>query len=190
MMRKPLLLLALLLPLALPARAQSPALFTGLTRLACEALLCLSSGSHPAACTPSLTYYFSLHKQFRTDLSTLTKRLNFLNLCPSASADTHMQSLTQAIARGAGYCDAASLNRNTYETTIRVCPTRPRGSPWWRQVDEEECSYQTVQAIDPHMPHHCSSYYQHGYIAPGDLKPPRYVGQPGHDGRWQAAPGP
>ena len=38
-MRKPLLMLSLLGVLALPAQAQQPALFTGITRLACEALL-------------------------------------------------------------------------------------------------------------------------------------------------------
>ena len=187
-MRKSLLMLSLLGVLALPAQGQQPALFTGITRLACEALLCLSSGSHPAACAPALGYYFGLRKLFRTDLSTLTKRLNFLNLCPSASADANMQSLTLAIAQGAGYCDAASLNRNTYETTIRVCPSRS-GPMWWR-YDDSDCTQQTVQAIDPAMPRHCTAYYQHGYVAPGDLKPPHYVGKPGYDGRWVPASNP
>ncbi|WP_279525376.1 TrbM/KikA/MpfK family conjugal transfer protein [Phocoenobacter uteri] len=55
-------------------------ILTGDPRLACEAILCLSSGKRPDECTPSIRRYFSitdkkLHRLIR-------KRLNFLNLCP------------------------------------------------------------------------------------------------------------
>ena len=35
----------------------------GDTKLACEALLCLSSGSRPHECGPSLSRYFGIHKR-------------------------------------------------------------------------------------------------------------------------------
>lgn len=67
--------------------AQAPNLsyFTGDTRLACEALLCLSSGQRPSECNPSLKKYFSLRKNHRRDKSTEQKRSEFLNMCPAAS---------------------------------------------------------------------------------------------------------
>ncbi|ENO0651419.1 conjugal transfer protein TrbM, partial [Campylobacter jejuni] len=34
---------------------------TGDTKLACEAILCLSSGTRPAECGPSLARYFAIH---------------------------------------------------------------------------------------------------------------------------------
>lgn len=53
---------------------------TGDTKLACEALLCLSSPTRPSECAPALKKYFSItdkkpHKQAK-------KRENFLKLCP------------------------------------------------------------------------------------------------------------
>ena len=53
---------------------------TGDAKLACEALLCLSSPTRPSECAPALKKYFSItdkkpHKQAK-------KRANFLKLCP------------------------------------------------------------------------------------------------------------
>ena len=93
---------------ASPARSQE--LLTGDTRLACEAVLCLASGTRPDACIPSLTRYFSI--QFRYPWETIQGRINFLNLCPSSSASAPMQSLVNALANGAGSCDPASLNQS------------------------------------------------------------------------------
>ena len=59
-----------LLPLALAGMFSATAaqaddgLFTGDVRLACEAVLCLSSGTRPSECAPSLKRYFSIsHKK-------------------------------------------------------------------------------------------------------------------------------
>jgi len=52
----------------------------GDTRLACEAILCLASGTQPSECSPSIQRYFSIrHKKFS---DTLKARNGFLNLCP------------------------------------------------------------------------------------------------------------
>ena len=66
---------------------QSHNLFTGDVKLACEAVLCLSSGTRPSQCTPSLQRYFSI--KMRTLSETLTARRNFLNLCPLTSCKTN-----------------------------------------------------------------------------------------------------
>jgi len=90
------------------ARAADDDLLTGDVRLACEAILCLSTGQPPNECTPSLNRYFSIVK--RTMSKTLSARRNFLNLCPSASENDYMKNLVSTLVNGSGRCDVASLN--------------------------------------------------------------------------------
>lgn len=65
------------------AHAYADDLLTGDTRLACEALLCLSSPDRPGECTPALSRYFSikLKKWYKTEEA----RRGFLSLCPQQS---------------------------------------------------------------------------------------------------------
>ena len=53
-------------------------LLTGDTKLACEAILCLSSGTRPSECNPSIQRYFSIHRKRMSD--TIKARRDFLNL--------------------------------------------------------------------------------------------------------------
>lgn len=141
-----------------PANAED-GVFEGVTRLACEALLCLSSGVRPGACSPSLSYYFDIVK--KTMSKTISARLDFLNLCPVASQTPEMQSLVSAISHGAGRCDTASLNQMQYydETTGE--------------------SY-----ISNRYPSYCNAYYTNSYtdFISGYL--PKYVGVPERGGYW------
>lgn len=126
-------------------------LLTGDTRLACEAILCLSSGVRPGECSPSLRRYFSIHHKKIGD--TIRARLNFLQLCP-ASSDTanNMPNLVNAIANGAGRCDAAYLNQaNRYRVGRR-------GDKRWR--------------ISSHIPNYCKAYSSHEYTY--EVKLPKY----------------
>lgn len=41
--------------------------FKGDIKLACEAVLCLSSGTHPSECAPALSRYFGINKKFWSD---------------------------------------------------------------------------------------------------------------------------
>lgn len=86
---------------------------TGDTKLACEALLCLSSSERPSECNPSLHRYFNIsHKHLK---DTLKARKAFLSLCPAVDDDKQMPSLVNAIANGAGRCDLAALNQNAWQ---------------------------------------------------------------------------
>lgn len=76
--------LAAMLVATAPAHAED-GLFTGDVRLACEAVLCLASGTRPGECTPSIKKYFSISARKFKD--TIKKRKNFLSLCPKASQD-------------------------------------------------------------------------------------------------------
>ena len=140
--------------LAGPLSAQE---LTGDTRLACEAILCLSSSVRPGECNPSLDRYYGINKKKWSD--TVKARKSFLNLCPTASADSRMQSLVNAMASGAGRCDAASLN-------VTLSSGDEYGS-----------------TISNRMPDYCGIYYNHEYTDLIDSMPV-YVGVPNLGGFW------
>lgn len=149
----------------------------GDTKLACEALLCLSSGNRPHECGPSLSRYFGIHK--RKWKNTLKARRNFLRLCPSATADSQMESLVEVIVNGAGRCNASELNRShwTYMPK-RICE---------QVYDSDRGGYYThcyeveVRVIDPRLPSYCTNYNDHGYTYEVGV---HYVGAPLEGGHW------
>ncbi|MFQ9367613.1 MAG: TrbM/KikA/MpfK family conjugal transfer protein, partial [Bilophila wadsworthia] len=102
-MKKFIFLLALLL-LPIPASAtdhELPQIDTGQyelsgdTKLACEAILCLSSGTRSGECGPALSRYFGISKKKWKD--TVRARRNFLNQCPTVGEDASMPTLVDAI---------------------------------------------------------------------------------------------
>jgi len=119
---------------------------TGRTKLSCEAILCLSTGSPPGECSPSLSEYFSINYDDFGD--TIRGRLNFLNLCPVSSQTPEMKSLVNAIANGAGRCDAASLNQTTKE---------------WVPVSNEIGFSNGYWCIKGNLPNYCQAYINHQY---------------------------
>jgi hypothetical protein len=129
-------------------------------KLACEALLCLAaSAGQPVECAPSLQRYFSI--SFRLFSDTLRGRLNFLNLCPIVSSD--MSSLKNAIINGAGRCDAASLNQESYVGG-----------------DDASPGYVSNQ-----MPSYCTNLYSGAYAQ--SHSSPKYLGEPQSGGHWVEA---
>lgn len=147
--------------------AASAQLFTGDTKLACEAILCLSSGIRPAECTPSLRKYFSIHRRKLSD--TFRARLSFLNLCPVAQQTPEMRSLVAAMSQGAGRCDAAYLNASM--------------SYGGNGQDGLESVY-----IGNTWPAYCQALYGHVYSGyPSTSTLPVYVGVPERGGYWVEA---
>lgn len=147
--------------ISVPVSAQS--VLTGDTKLACEAVLCLASGTRPNECMPSLQRYFSI--SYRKFSDTIRGRVNFLNLCPAGNQTPQMQSLVSAIANGAGRCDAASLN-----TTMQVWGGGDSGYTY----------------ISNQLPDYCSAYLGNQYSNMGGVTP-KYVGTPERRGYWVAA---
>ena len=152
--------LAIAVVIATPASAHD--VLTGDTRLACEATLCLSAGTRPNECSPSLSRYFGIHKRKWSD--TVRARANFLSLCPASDQTAEMRSLVSAMANGAGRCDASSLN-----VTQRV----------WNNGDADGGRV----FINNQMPDYCVAYTGHQYTDLFDLAP-RYVGTPERGGYW------
>lgn len=159
-MKKVMLVLALSAAVVTPVVADD--MFTGDKRLACEAILCLASGTRPNECMPSIRKFFSI--SFRKFSDTMRGRADFLNLCPAANTDQKMNSLTNAIVNGAGQCEVAALNSNQLS---------------WRGGDNDGYYISNV------MPSSCSTLVNHSYT---DLKAtvPVYVGVPMRNGYWVA----
>ena len=72
-------------------------LLTGVTRLSCEALLCLSSSVRPGACNAALSYYFAIRKF--TWPATFAARLRFLNKCPTGTPELAREVAKEAPRR-------------------------------------------------------------------------------------------
>lgn len=155
-----------------PAKANE--ILSGDTRMACEAILCLSSGMRPGECSPSLSHYFSISKKKWSQ--TLQARRNFLNLCPSASAPG-MPSLVDAIVNAAGQCSAVVLNRVlSRQIVIRVCDD----ASYWLP-EEERCYDKTITVIDDNLPGYCRTYANHEYTWKVSA---RYEGEIMKGGQW------
>ncbi len=157
-MKRTLVSMLAMLAMFGPTRAQT---LGGVERLACEALLCLSSGTRPSECSPALAHYFGIQKRIMPD--TIEARFSFLRMCPMGMWPGEMTELADAISRGAGRCTADELN-----LLLRFLNSN----------QQEE--------IRSTMPDYCRVYFGHGYTDLGNLKP-KYVGQPRLGGRWVEA---
>jgi TrbM len=152
-MKNKLLTLAVALgaSVSAPTYAQTP-MFSGDTKLACEAVLCLAgsamSGSSPSACVPPIRRYFMITATRPWKL--FQARLDFLNLCPSAGEGT-----AYTIVQGAGNCDSAALN-----SSLRV--TTGGGG------DDGGYSY-----ISDSLPSYCTGFFK---LVGSAAKVPRYAG--------------
>lgn len=174
--------LLLLLCLLLPMQALAADELTGDTKLACEALLCLSSGTRPGECGPALSRYFGIsHKKWK---DTVKARRNFLNQCPTVGEDASMPSLVEAILQGAGRCTAELLNRQLRKVVvIEECIPYEQ----WIRLDRDtrqdtpRCRDKYVWIIDDALPSYCRTYSGHEYTWKVGVN---YVGDPFNDGHW------
>ncbi|WP_322075546.1 TrbM/KikA/MpfK family conjugal transfer protein [Burkholderia cenocepacia] len=177
-------------------------ILTGDTKLACEAILCLSSGTRPGECGPSLARYFGISFKFWSD--TVKARRNFLHLCPSSNdtSTANMPQIVDNIANGAGRCDANYLNATQRRVVQRkICPPQNawqlggnnwwggRNSNWappdntWTPLDDGTgCYVKDVVVISNTKPAICSAYTSSQYTY---LLGVHYVGDPTDGtGRW------
>lgn len=140
---------------------------TGDTKLACEAVLCLSSGTRPAACSPSIKRYFSIHHRKLSD--TIKARKNFLHLCPASSMQPQMLSLVNAISNAEGRCTADALNSSLRTQDVQYYDLKP------------------LRSIKSGMPGYCIAIQQHEYTDYSSTTLPRYVGEVDLGGYWVEA---
>lgn len=160
--KRSVIVLAITIGVGATQSSSAQTALTGDTRLACEAILCLSTGQRPDQCTPSIARYFSISGRLLSDA--IQGRINFLNLCPAASVDGNMKSLVSAIANAVGRCDAAALNTQLMTT----------------YGGDGNGGYSISNAL----PANCGTYASHVYTSDlADLNPV-YVGVPERNGFW------
>jgi len=84
---------------------------TGLPKMACETILCLSSGTRPSECNPPLNYFYSIN--YRKIKDTIKARRNFLQMCPigSVSSDKGFTIYRDSLATIRVACTLENLNR-------------------------------------------------------------------------------
>ena len=179
-MKKFIFLLALFT--FLPIRAWADQELTGDTKLACEAILCLSSGTRPGECGPSLSRYFGIsHKKWK---DTVKVRRNFLNQCPTVGEDPSMPTLVEAILDGAGRCTADLLNRQLRkQVPVEECiPAKIWNNMNWKDREETpRCRTKWVWIIDDALPSYCRTYAGHEYTWKVGVN---YIGEPLNGGHW------
>ncbi|BBL35995.1 hypothetical protein Nstercoris_02274 (plasmid) [Nitrosomonas stercoris] len=159
--------------------ATADQVFTGDTRLACEAILCLSSSQRPNECNPSLSRYFSItHIKWS---NTVKARRSFLNTCPTAKdVSANMPQLVEGIVNGAGRCDADYLNR-----TQQIQMKRKVCKGWnnnFMSNMSSACVTETYYGIKNSLPDYCVAYLDNSYTDAGIA--PKYVGTMEQNGRW------
>ena len=153
---KKLSLIASLL-LFIGSNAFADDILTGDTKLACEAILCLSSGTRPAECGPSLARYFAIH--FKKPWKTIDARKAFLNLCPIQN-DTNVEDL---------------VLKNLVDDVLPSSDPRQCTPNYLNTRVETQRSHSTFgimsYRINPNMPNFCHALINHAYT---DYKTPKY----------------
>ncbi|WP_127881782.1 TrbM/KikA/MpfK family conjugal transfer protein [Enterobacter asburiae] len=135
---------------------------TGEVALSCEAILCLSTSKTPGECNEALSHFYSINAKKLSDK--IKKRKKFLSLCP-ASSEEGMPALNDAIANGAGRCDANYLNRTLLQEKItHECKGGNR---------YDTCKVITWKRISSDLPGYCKVYRDNDFTDLGL----NYVGQ-------------
>jgi hypothetical protein len=164
MKKKLFALAALVAALGSAGTASAQDVLTGDTRLACEAILCLRR----ARARANARRRFAVFQHHGASCRTRSRSAPELpRAVPGRTRRRKCPSLVSAISRGAGRCDAQSLN----QTLVM-----------WTGGDDGE-TY-----ISNQMPDYCAAYTGHAYTdfaSSGTL--PRYVGTPERGGYWVEA---
>jgi hypothetical protein len=135
----------------------TPPMFTGDTKLACEAIMCLTATRRPHECEPSIRRYINIVAT--RPWKTIELRTNFLKMCPSTDP-----KMIGTIVASAGNCDAQGLN-----ATLRQSGFQEDAQP----------------TISNSMPQVCQDFMRLQGLSDSDK--PKYVGTPENGGYWVEA---
>ncbi len=126
--------------------AMASDVLTGDKRLACEAILCLSSASKPSECNSAIRKYFSI--KARKWHKTIAKRRSFLQLCPVESDDSAFLKLRDNVLLNIKYdCTPEHLNKQNID---------------YQRSDDGVFRYRTMR-ISPSLPKFCQDLINHSY---------------------------
>lgn len=143
-----------------PAKA-----LTGDRALACQVLLCLSSGDRPAECTKPLKKFFSLKSvtDWRGNIkkSISDVRKDFLKLCPTSS-QSGMPQYIDTLSNTAVECSAQFLNKNKKKINVTIEST---DKPLFYTGDYNNIAVyiekKEIEVISDRLPSGCNRYKNH-----------------------------
>lgn len=170
----------------LTAKYNKGSILQGDEKLACEAILCLSTSTRPSECSQSIKRYFSIKHKKPHD--TIRSRLNFLKLCPKSNQgvdfealskigidfkdqETQMNSLTNTIVNLPHECTAKELNKKTQKMCVSY-------------TDKGRCE-EWHYRINPSMPKQCKDFANHKWTV---IELPTYKGDYKYRPRNELAP--
>lgn len=152
---------------------------TGDTKLACEAILCLSTGTRPSECGPSIARYFGISFKYWSD--TIAARRNFLNLCPTGDQNQALNILkNEVLTNMQTDCTASYLNTRIEQKTFEMKGLKSEIPQGARQIyceDENyehkfnkvlnrnpQCKWTEVRSrVNPNLPRYCQVLMEHEY---------------------------
>ena len=145
----------------------------GDVKLACEAILCLSSSIQPAECNPSINRFYSIVRSSYS--ATVAARLAFLRQCPVGAVTVQMASLTDVISKAYDRCDADHLNQHLVRyAKYKICDNCEMDGGC-------SCNIVSVPYISNQKPSYCQSLENHEYTRYDSAT---YVGEPMMNGYW------
>ena len=118
-------------------------------KLACESILCLSSGDRPDECGPALNYFFSIKKKKLSD--TRDARKSFLKKCPDSNAEGMPSLINVLVDYNCSSCTVEQLNKNLVKVVISTGRNL-------NSISNHSSGF-TVMAVDPELPAYCLKYY-------------------------------
>lgn len=139
-------------------------------KLACEAILCLASGTGIPECVPSLTRYFNILVWGKHGIldwgRTITERLNFLKLCPKDSNmgeenAANMSSLLNTLSHMEGKCDKDTLNG--YLDYTYITPSHFNRDCIEVNGNTTCNSGLKLVRVKPSKPHYCTALGNHAF---------------------------
>lgn len=138
----------------------------GDVKLACEALLCLSTSTRPSECAPSIRRYLDVGRDVE---DAFKARMNFLRLCPAEHDSQQTEQLANDIVYAADRCNAGALNQRRRIVKKKVC-------------DSFECRVIIYSVVRNDMPSYCVAWYKNTLT---DIALPVYVGSSDNSsGHW------
>ncbi|MDG6896491.1 hypothetical protein A6A19_00325 [Actinobacillus delphinicola] len=144
--------------------------FTGDKKLACEAILCLSTGSRPAECRPSIKKFFSIHG--KKPWKTIQLRKQFLELCPNDNS----QGIDKDVLAKRGIdLEENKKSMNKLEDILIHLPHECTAKALNRVVESKKgCKdCEVLYRISPYLPQACVDFAHHKWT---DIKLPEYKG--------------
>lgn len=149
----------------------SASVLSGDAKIACEVILCLSSGTRPSECNAPIRKYFSI--KLNKPWKTINARRNFLALCPTNSDQETVKQLSQLGLNSDEQDSKFNELKNDLVQLENDCSAKTLNSRIeYKSYREDKHVYHKYR-INPYLPESCKKLNNHEWT---QLKLPIYTG--------------